>query len=168
VLGRRRCLRRTGAGLGFVQAYFKQVRRKVTQAGWSDRFEYRGEVDREGKLALLREAQAFCVPSRFAEARGVAVMEALASGLPVVVPNTGVYPEMLEGSEAGLTVAPGDIEATANALRALVASPAEAARRGQLSATLIASRYSADAAAEEMLAAIGLAAERRLRSAADG
>lgn len=154
-------LRLIVAGLVLDQAYFKQVRRKVAQTGLTDRFDYRGEVDREGKLALLREAQAFCVPSRFAEARGVAVMEALAAGLPVVAPNTGVFPELLAGSEAGALCPTGDPGAIAEALRALAKDPAEAARRGRLGAALIAERYGVEAAAEEMLAAVAVAVVRR-------
>lgn len=142
------------AGLVLNQGYFKQVRRRVAQAGLANHFDYRGEVDREGKLALLGEAQVFCVPSRFAEARGVAVMEALASGLPVVVPHSGVYPEMLEGFDAGLLVAPNDAGVIADALRQLHGDPVGTVRRGQNGATLIAKRYNVDTAAEEMLEAI--------------
>lgn len=148
------------AGLVLDAAYFKQVQRRVVALGLTDRFAYRGEVDREGKLALLAEAQAFCVPSRFPEARGVAIMEALAGGLPVVAPQAGAYPELLEDSEAGLLVPVGDVAAIAAALRQLV-DPVEAHRRGQLGAALIAGRHHADLAAEEMLQALETATQRR-------
>jgi glycosyltransferase involved in cell wall biosynthesis len=65
-----------------------------------DRVEFRGEVPRTEVARALAEAQLFCLPS-LAETHGVAFVEALASGLPVLGTPVGGVPEI---------VGPGDGE----------------------------------------------------------
>jgi glycosyltransferase involved in cell wall biosynthesis len=47
------------------------------------------------------------------------VIEAMANGVPVVQPDRGAYPEMLERARGGLLVKPDDPEALAEGLRTL-------------------------------------------------
>jgi glycosyltransferase involved in cell wall biosynthesis len=80
--------------------------------------------------ALLRAADVLCVPSR-EEGLGLAAVEAMASGLPVVATRVGGLPEVVTDGETGLLVAPGDRAALAAALTGLLSSPAYARRLGE-------------------------------------
>ena len=143
------------AGLVLDQGYWRQVQQAVADAGLTERFEYRGEVDYAGKLQLLREATVFAAPGRFYEARGVAVMEAIAAGVPVVVPEHGAYPEIRALTGGGLTYPLGSAPDLATRLAELMDDPAEATRLGQTGSAAMATHFSADVAAEAMLAVLG-------------
>jgi glycosyltransferase involved in cell wall biosynthesis len=64
------------------------------------------------------------------EGFGIAALEAMAAGLPVVASRVGGIPELVEHERSGLLVPPGDIAALANALGELTADPQRAAAMG--------------------------------------
>jgi len=68
------------------------------------------------------QADIFVLPSRF-ESFGIANLEAMASGLPVISTRTGAIPEYLEHNKQGLLCEPGDVEGLTQALRRLIADP---------------------------------------------
>ncbi|MEE8169754.1 MAG: glycosyltransferase family 4 protein [Phycisphaerae bacterium] len=102
------------------RAYWKDQQRKLEQAGVQDAVDFRGEVDRAGKLDLLRSIQVLSVPAVYREPKGLYVLEALAHGVPVVQPRHGAYPEWIEATGGGLLVEPGDTAALADALEQLM------------------------------------------------
>jgi glycosyltransferase involved in cell wall biosynthesis len=78
-------------------------------------FRSQGEV-----AAALAEHDAFVLPS-FAEGVPVVLMEAMASGRPVIATRVGGVSELVADGQSGLLVAPGDAEALANAILRLAA-----------------------------------------------
>ncbi len=71
--------------------------------------------------AALRDADALVLPS-FAEGVPVVLMEAMASGRPVIATQVGGVSELVT-PKAGILVAPGNSEALASAIRSLAESP---------------------------------------------
>ena len=67
-----------------------------------------GRFDLAGKLALLDSVDVLSVPTVYQEAKGIYVLEAWARGVPVVQPNHGSFPELIEMTGAGLLVPPND------------------------------------------------------------
>ncbi|MEN6347142.1 MAG: glycosyltransferase family 4 protein [Armatimonadia bacterium] len=137
------------AGLVLDAGYWRSLQASVKRSGLADRIEYLGEVGLEGKLGLLSGVDAFSVPSRFSEARGVAVMEALAAGVPVVVPNAGAYPELLALCGGGTLFPPGDAAALASQLAQVMDDPAGAHQRAQAGSEALATLYSHERTAAE-------------------
>jgi glycosyltransferase involved in cell wall biosynthesis len=68
------------------------------------------------------------VSSSHSEAMPLAVMEAMASGLPVVATRVGGVPDMIDQGESGWLVAPNDFEDIATRLQQILATPGELAR----------------------------------------
>ena len=76
----------------------------------------------------MRSADVFVLTSRW-EARALVVQEAMAAGIPVVVPRTGGLPALV--GDAGVLVAPGDAAAVGAAVDRLLDDPEEARRLGE-------------------------------------
>ncbi len=60
-----------------------------------------GEIDHQEKNRILREAKALLFPSRWNEAFGLVMIEALACGTPVVALSNGAVPEVLRNGTTG-------------------------------------------------------------------
>jgi glycosyltransferase involved in cell wall biosynthesis len=99
--------------------YLKSVRRTLAAAGVEDDFEYRGEVDRAGKLAFMRELDVLSVPATYDEPKGMFLLEAMAAGVPVVQPRRGGFIEIVEKTGGGLLVEPDNADRLADGLYAM-------------------------------------------------
>jgi glycosyltransferase involved in cell wall biosynthesis len=102
-----------------ARSYLNDVRNMLARAGLADELMYRGEVDRPGKLAFLRELDVLSVPATYDEPKGMFMLEAMASGVPLVQPRRGAFPEVIERTGGGLLVNPDDAEALAEGLYTL-------------------------------------------------
>jgi len=140
------------AGKVLDKAYWRGVRARIRAAGLVSQKQYLGQVDLEAKREFLRSLSALCQPSRFTEVRGLVAMEAMATGVPVVVPRQGVFPEMMALAGGGVLVPPEDSAAIAEALARLQDQPEEADRLGRLGAEGISHHYAAEAVVEQTLA----------------
>lgn len=91
-----------------------------------------GPVSEDRVMALLQGADALALTSvGQGEAAPVAVMEAMACGLPVISSIIGGTPDMIEDGKDGLLAAQEDVEGIANALRRIAEDPALADSIGQ-------------------------------------
>lgn len=91
-------------------------------------------------LAVYQRADFMVLPTR-AECFGVAAVEALACGLPVILGRVGGTPEVLEDGVQGYYVEPGDGEALGAALERLISQPSLRERMGKASRSLAERRY---------------------------
>jgi glycosyltransferase involved in cell wall biosynthesis len=85
----------------------------IQQLGIAEYVRWIGYVDEEDKPVLYRNAETFVFPSR-REGFGLGVLEALASGTPVVTTTASSLPEVL--GEAGFAVEPEDARSMAGAI----------------------------------------------------
>lgn len=107
----------------------------------------------------LRGAGLFALPS-YAEGLPMALLEAMAAGLPVVVSSTGGIPDVVTDGVDGFLVAPGDVEGLTDRLGALLDDPELAARMGA-AAQERAADFSAEAVVpqvEKIYGALGFSA----------
>ena len=147
---------REGTGLVFVGAteskYHEvdpqlahQMRELSAQRGLSDRVRFLGEVP--GVERVYRAAEVLVMPST-REAFGMVVVEAMASGLPVVATRIpGVTDTIVDNDVTGLLVPSGDSSALALALERLLVDRSWAAAVGARARASVTARYGLDVSA---------------------
>ena len=91
---------------------------------------------------LYRSFDVFCLPSWW-EAMPLSVLEAMASGLPVVATRVGDVPRAVEDETTGLLVTPRDPHALADALQRLLRDPALRRRMGDRGRRRVQERFDA-------------------------
>ena len=67
----------------------------------------------------------------------VSLMEAMASGLPVITTRHTGIPELVAGGESGLLAGEGDVHGVANAIGALIDDPDLASRLGRAACDVV-------------------------------
>ena len=83
---------------------------------------------------LLAALDLFVMPSR-SEAWGLAALEAMSFGIPVIASNTGGLPEMIDSGETGWLVPPGDAPALAEAILIAAADRVKLREMGETART---------------------------------
>jgi rhamnosyl/mannosyltransferase len=121
---------------------------RIAALGLGERVVLPGRLPRGRVKALLHAARVFAFPSVSpAEAFGIAQLEAMACGLPVV--NTALptaVPWVARDGAEAITVPPGDSRALAAALTALLDDPARAAALGAAGQARVRAEFTHDAA----------------------
>ena len=118
------------------------------QVGIADRVTFVGPVEGARKWLLFREAQIFVLPS-YSENFGIAALEAMAAGCPVIVtPGVGISTAVSE-ARAGL-VTEADPSALANAINALLADADLRKRMGEAGHQAALQSFSWDAIAMQI------------------
>jgi glycosyltransferase involved in cell wall biosynthesis len=109
---------------------------------------------------LLGAADMFVLASDF-EAVPMAILEAMATGLPVVATNVGSISDVIRDGDSGILVAPGDPDSLASALVSLAGNPALRERLGDNAALVHRQRFSAEEMIDRYAAILGTLADRR-------
>jgi glycosyltransferase involved in cell wall biosynthesis len=118
----------------------------IDDLGLGAQVEVRGPVEGVGKAALLGEATLFCLPSAYpAEGQPIAIIEAMAAGLPVVATRWRAIPSLVEDGVTGRLVEPGDIAGLADGIEALLTQPELARSMGEHGRRRFEQRHSASA-----------------------
>ncbi|WP_238363856.1 glycosyltransferase family 4 protein [Mesobacterium pallidum] len=98
---------------------------------------------------LLATSDALVLPS-FAEGVPVVLMEAMASGLPVVTTRIAGVPELVEDGISGRLVPPGDADALRDALRDVLSDPARARDMGAAGQARVRAEFTSDGEAARL------------------
>ncbi|MCL1470628.1 glycosyltransferase [Argonema antarcticum] len=128
--------------------YLNYLKSLVLSLGLTAETTFPGFVEGQDKDLLLQGADIFVLPS-FSENFGIAVAEALAHGLPVIItPDIQIAPE-IAAAKAGLVVE-GEVEPLANAIAQLLTSPQQRQDLGENGKDLVQRRYSWSAIASHL------------------
>jgi len=129
--------------------YAAKVRLWLSEQGVLDRTTFTGMVEGEAKAAALAESAMFVLPS-YTENFGIAVVEAMAAGLPVVISNrVNIWREIQEAN-AGLVVNtdPGEL---ARAILELLDNSALARQLGERGCRLARTHFSWETAGDKLM-----------------
>ncbi len=121
----------TGGQSAADKAFVNQLRHKLSSLESLDDVEFLEQFDLKGKLAFLGKLSVLSVPEKHSVSCGLYVLEALAAGVPVVQPASGVFPELLEMTGGGVLCEPNDAEALATAMESLLLDPEHARQLGE-------------------------------------
>jgi glycosyltransferase involved in cell wall biosynthesis len=114
----------------------QDLERRIRAAGLQDRVLLTGALPRARVCRAMRETDVVVLPSILGsrgdrEGIPVVLMEACASGRPVVSSRQSGIPELVEHGRQGLLCPPGDAQAVADALQQLAMDPALRQRMGE-------------------------------------
>lgn len=131
------------------KTFLKQIRRRLDSCDLSDDVEFLTDFDRDAKQAFLQSLSLLCVPERQPAACGLYVLEALAVGVPVVQPATGVFPELLEMTGGGLLYDPDDTDEPARSIERLLLNPDLARELGRKGREAVFEKFDVEETARE-------------------
>ena len=124
---------------------------KLHAAGLQEHYRYAGSISRNEKLAFLQRLDVFSVPTIYREPKGLFVLEALAAGVPVVLPSHGAFPELIASTGGGRLVAPNDPMSLADELEKTLLDRENRRRLGLAGAQVVHQRFNSDAVARATL-----------------
>lgn len=105
------------------------LRGDVERRGLGGVVEFAGVLPPERLRECYVDTDVICLPSR-REGLPMALLEGMAFGLPVLATAVGGIPYLVADGESGLLVEPGDVDAMAQAIEALAASPEQRMKMG--------------------------------------
>lgn len=133
--------------------------------------QFMGNLSDSELPGVYRSAQVLVLPSvertcygrtvKVSELLGLAVLEAMASGTPVIASRTGGLPEVIREGETGFLVTPGDVDALRDRLAQLLNDRALARRLGANARQDVLERFTWSKVAERCLDAYQLTPDRR-------
>ena len=126
------------------------VRGRLAAHGAADAADFLPNLQRHERQEFLRSLSVLSVPARHAEAFGMYVIEALAAGVPVVLPRRGAFPELLEATGGGLLY-DGGPEPLAAALGELLSDPQRARQLGARGREAVLRDFNIEATARKTL-----------------
>lgn len=153
-------LRLAGGKRSDDEAFLKKIRQKLSSAGVIDDVEFLHDFDREARIEFLRSLSVLSVPEKQPVAYGLYVLEALAVGVPVVEPASGVFPELIEITGGGLLCEPNNVEALADAIGSLLLDPAKMRRLGEQGRAAVTKKFNIEQTAEQMVRIYGQIAQK--------
>ena len=133
----------------------------VSGLGLQDRIHLHGVQDSDVVVTMMQRASLFVQHSVTAEdgdteGMPVAILEAMASALPVVSTLHSGIPEAVEQGITGVLVREQDVDGMAEAMAELLADPAKAAAMGAVGRSRVVERFTIDHTRDRLRAIMGL------------
>jgi glycosyltransferase involved in cell wall biosynthesis len=128
------------------------LRRRAEVLGLSEVIRFAGYVDQPGLPRWYRAADVFVLSSDFDNSPNV-VLEAMATGLPVVATNVGGVADYLDAPQGGALVPKGDAASMATEILALLDSEGRRREAGAFNRQRATTKFSWRTSAEQLLAA---------------
>lgn len=141
----------TGGSTGDDKKFLSDVRSRIKEYGLQDQVEYHEDFEEEGLREYLEKVSVVSVPVRNGEAFGIYLLECMASGIPVVQPALGAFPEIIELTRGGVIYKENTPEALAEALEKLLSDPEEMDRLSRQGKEGVDKHFHIDVQAERMV-----------------
>lgn len=126
----------TDAHFVFTGTGSTEIEERVAALGMQEHVSFTGMLDDQSFPLIYRSVDVFAIPSE-AELQGIVLLEAAASGLPLVGANAQAIPEIIQHGQNGYLFKPGSVTELAERLIELVSQPALREQMSQASLRLI-------------------------------
>ena len=113
----------TGGSTGDDTKYIKSLRKKLSREKLEGEVEFHEVFEGPGRKEFFKNVSVLSVPVRNGEAFGMYLLEAMASGIPVVQPALGAFPEIISLSEGGIVYQQNTPEELSKSLAELLSDP---------------------------------------------
>lgn len=130
-----------GRAKGKDQAFLDALKARIADAGLANRILFPGELSSDALARLLPALDLVVQLPRY-EGYGLAPLEAMAAGVPLLASDAGYFREFTGQGRNGVIVPVADAEAAARALGQLLGDPARLAAMGQQARTDAEDRFS--------------------------
>jgi glycosyltransferase involved in cell wall biosynthesis len=148
-------LRITGGKMTNDEKLLSQIRGRLVSSGLNGDVEFLQDFDSITKSAFLQTLSVLSVPEKQPVAYGLYVLEALAAGVPVVEPSSGVFPELLAITGGGVLFEPNNVAALATAIEKLLLEPDCTRKLGKQGRDVVFEKFNIEQTAEEMVRIYG-------------
>ncbi len=141
----------TGGSTGDDKKFLSDIRHRIREHGLHHQVEIHEDFEEQGLRDYLEKVAVVSVPVRNGEAFGIYLLECMTSGIPVVQPALGAFPEIIELTGGGVLYKENTPEALAQALEKLLSDPEEMDRLSRTGAEGVDKHFHIDVQAERMV-----------------
>jgi glycosyltransferase involved in cell wall biosynthesis len=144
-------LRLTGGSTGDDRSFIKAQMKKLKQNGLTGSVEIIPEFGPKSLDSFFSGLSLLSVPVTKGEAFGLYLLEAMASGVPVVQPSLGAFPEIIEKTGGGIVYHPNDAQGLALAISGLLDDSDKLTRLSQAARNGVINHYHSGEITKELL-----------------
>jgi len=141
----------TGGSTGDDKKLLSDIRHWIREQGLQKQVEFHDDFEEQGLREYLEKVSVVSVPVRNGEAFGIYLLECMVSGIPVVQPALGAFPEIVELTGGGVIYQENTPEALAQALEKLLSDPEEMDRLSRSGKEGVDKHFHIDVQAERMI-----------------
>jgi len=141
----------TGGSTGDDRKYLSDIKHKLREHGLQDQLEIHEDFEEVGLREYFQKVSMVSVPVRNGEAFGIYLLECMASGVPVVQPELGAFPEIVELTGGGLIYKENTPEALALSLEKLLSDPEKLDKLSRAGREGVEKHFHIDMQAERMV-----------------
>ncbi len=100
--------------------YLNVLKKKLRYAGFINDVEFHPNIGKKEKIDFFNSIDIFCVPAVYSEVFGLYTIEAMAAGVPLVLPHHGSFVEIVGETSTGILYAPNLLENLYDSLNKII------------------------------------------------
>ncbi len=130
--------------------YFQEQVAKVESASLAHRFTHHGSPALAEKISYLKSLDLLCVPTDYHDPKGLFALEALAAGVPILLPDHGAFGELVKATGGGRVYAAGEPDALVRAVNEMKRDPQSLRNWSRTGSATVHTNHSIERAAENL------------------
>jgi len=133
------------------EEYFNYLKKLIRLLRLTNNVSFLGKISHADLPSIYNKANVFVYPSIYPEPQGMAILEAMACGVPVVASNIGGIPDMIRNNENGFLVKANDPIALAEAITILKENPETTVKIREKGLKVVRERFTWEIIAQRVL-----------------